>query len=90
MNDEFNVSNIIKATSLNVFVQDKIDVVNANAFANKEVLTAHLVKSLFLSLGASKVSQANLSRVESLSSANTSLATTTAGSSKTKAISVPS
>ena len=56
MNDEFNVSNIIKATSLNVFVQDKIDVVNANAFANKEVLTAHLVKSLFPSLGASKES----------------------------------
>ena len=59
MNDEFNVSNIIKATSLNVFVQDKIDVVNANAFANKEVLTAHLVKSLFPSLRVSKVSPTN-------------------------------
>ena len=56
---EFNVSNIIKATSLNVFVQDKIDVVNANAFSNKEVLTAHLVKSLFPPLGASKVSREN-------------------------------
>ena len=79
MNDEFNVSNIIKATSLNVFVQDNIDVVNANAFANKEVLTAHLVKSLFPSLGASKVSPTNLSRVESLSSANIPVATTSPG-----------
>ena len=57
MNDELIVSNIIKATPLYVFVQDKIEVVSANAFANKDVLTAHLVKSLFPSLGASKCPQ---------------------------------
>ena len=59
-------------------MQDKLDVVNANAYANKDVLTAHLVKSLFPSLGASKVSQSKLSLVESLSSTNVSIATTTA------------
>ena len=58
-------------------MQDKLDVVNANAYANKDVLTAHLVKSLFPSLGASKVSQSKLSLVESLSSTNVSIATTT-------------
>ena len=79
MNDELIVSNDIKATPhyIFVFVQDKLDVVNANAYANKDVLTAHLVKSLFPSLGASKVSQSKLSLVESLSSTNVSIATTT-------------
>ena len=73
MNDELIVSNNSKATPLNVFVQDKFDAVNAYAYSNKEVLTAQLVKSLFLSLGASKVSSTNLTPVESLSSANASL-----------------
>ena len=77
VNDELIVSNNLKATPFNVFVQDKLYAVNANAYANKEVLTDPLVKSLFLSLGASKVSPSNLSRVESLSSTNVSLATTT-------------
>ena len=77
MNDEFIVSNIKKATSLYVlvFVQDKITAVITNVPSkNKEVLTALLVKSLFLSLGASKVSLTNLSPVESLSSTNASIA----------------
>ena len=49
----------VKATPhyIFVFVQDKLDVVNANAYANKDVLTAHLVKSLFPSLGAPKCPQ---------------------------------
>ena len=55
-------------------MQDKITAVITNVPSkNKEVLTALLVKSLFLSLGASKVSLTNLSPVESLSSANASL-----------------
>ena len=80
MNDKFIVSNDIKATPIFyvlVFVQDKLYAINANAYPNKEVLTDPLVKSLFLSLGASKVSPSNLSRVESLSSTIVSLATTT-------------
>ena len=58
MNDDLFVSNIdLKATPYNhVFMQDKIATVNAYVHANKDVLTVHLVKSLFPSLGAQKVS----------------------------------
>ena len=49
--------------------------INANVHKdNKQVLTAHLVKSLFHSLGASEVSPTNLTPVESFCSANASLA----------------
>ena len=54
MNDELIVSNDQKATPLYsfVFVQDKVEVVNADA---NRCIAAQLVKSLLPPLGASKV-----------------------------------
>ena len=79
-NDECFVSNIKKATSIYilVFVQDKVAAYVTNIhLKNKEVSKLTWSSLCSFSLGASRVSLTNLSRVESLSSVNTSIATTT-------------
>ena len=79
VSDDLIVSNNdIKATLRNVLVQDKVNAVNANFQGdNKQVLTAHLVKSLFSSLGAPIVSSIYPTPVASLSSTNASPRATT-------------
>ena len=54
MNDELIVSFILKKATPNVlvFTQDKVVDGSNLTIENKEVITSHLVKSLFPSLGA--------------------------------------
>ena len=71
MNDELIVSNDKKATPIYLYLwRTKSKLLKPMQI---DVLTAHLIKSLFPPLGASKWSRENKILVESLSSANASL-----------------